>query len=135
MPVTRKISLNPQTVGEHMVWKNLTGKERKHIQNNYGRLWEVMAAGNLIPAKSFQARTVNFEYLPKDEKELSDFAGWMEDVYDVPAEFNKATLKCVVGSTTKITINFKEKKTYSAVKCNYSTTILLTVYIFNLTTL
>ena len=110
MPVTRKISLNPQTVGEHMVWKNLTGKERKHIQNNYGRLWEVMAAGNLIPAKSFQARTVNFEYLPKDEKELSDFAGWMEDVYDVPAEFNKATLKCVVGSTTKITINFKEKK-------------------------
>ena len=54
---------------------------------NYGRLWEVIAAGNLIPAKSFQARTVNFEYLPADEKELSSFAGWMGDVYDLPAEF------------------------------------------------
>ena len=110
MPVTRKISLNPQTVGEHMVWRKLNRKEQKHLQNNYGRLWEVIVAGNLIPAKSFQARTVNFEYLPKDEKELSDFAGWMEDVYDLPAEFNKATLKLVVGKSPKITINFKEKK-------------------------
>ena len=80
MPVTRKYSLNPQTVGDHMVWRKLNRKEQKHLQNNYGRLWEVIVAGNLIPAKSFQARTVNFEYLPADEKELSSFAGWMEDV-------------------------------------------------------
>ena len=110
MPVTRKYSLNPQTVGDHMVWRKLNHKEQKHLQNNYGRLWEVIAAGNLIPAKSFQARTVNFEYLLKDEDELPKVAGWMGDVYDLPVEFNKATLKCIVGKSPKITINFKEKK-------------------------
>ena len=50
---------------------------KKYVQDNFGRLWEVMAAGNLIPAKSFEARTVNFEYLPKDKKELSLFASWL----------------------------------------------------------
>ena len=75
-PTKRKISLNPQTVGDHMVWNNLSRAEQKYVQDNFGRLWEIMAAGNLIPAKSFEARTVNFEYLPKDEKELSKFAKW-----------------------------------------------------------
>ena len=110
-PTKRKISLNPQTVGDHMVWKNLSRVEKKYVQDNFGRLWEVMAAGNLIPAKSFEARTVNFEYLPKDEKELSNFAGWLDYVYEGNNAFNKSTLKLLVQKGgTKVTVNFKEKK-------------------------
>ena len=102
--------VNPQTIGDNLTWKMLTRAEQKALQDNYGRLWEVMVAGNLIPAKSFQARTVNFEYLPKDEKELSNFAGWLGYILDVPTTFNKSTLKLVVGKSSKITVNFKEKK-------------------------
>ena len=110
-PTKRKISLNPQTVGDHMVWKNLSRVEKKYVQDNFGRLWEVMAAGNLIPAKSFEARTVNFEYLPKDEKELSNFAEWLDYVYEGNNAFNKSTLKLLVQKGgTKVTVNFKEKK-------------------------
>ena len=102
--------VNPQTVSDNLTWKMLTRSEQKDLQDNYGRLWEVMVAGNLIPAKSFQARTVNFEYLPKDEKELPNFAGWLEEILGVPTTFNKSTLKLVVGKSSKITVNFKEKK-------------------------
>ena len=110
-PTKRKISLNPQTVGDHMVWNNLNRVEKKYVQDNFGRLWEVMAAGNLIPAKSFEARTVNFEYLPKDEKELSGFGGWLDYVYEGDNTFNKSTLKLLVQKGgTKVTVNFKEKK-------------------------
>ena len=110
-PTKRKISLNPQTVGDHMVWNNLSRAEQKYVQDNFGRLWEIMAAGNLIPAKSFEARTVNFEYLPKDEKELSGFGGWLDYVYEGNNVFNKSTLKLLVQKGgTKVTVNFKEKK-------------------------
>ena len=102
--------VNPQTVSDNLSWKMLSRTEQKYVQNNFGRLWEVMAAGNLIPPKSFQARTVNFEYLPKDKKELSEFAGWLEYILESPTTFNKSTLKLVVGKGSKITINFKEKK-------------------------
>ena len=107
----KKISLNPQTVGSWMTYKALTQKEKKDLKN-YGRLWEVMAAGNLIPAKSHQARTVNFEYLPKDEKELSGFAQWLDSVFQGSSTFNKSTLKLVIEKkgSSKVTINFKEKK-------------------------
>ena len=109
---TKKISLNPQTVGMWMTYKSLTQKEKKELQNNYGNLWQVMAAGNLIPAKSFQARTVNFEYLLKDEKDLSNFSQWIDYVFQSNSTFNKATLKLVIEKkgSTKITVNFIEKK-------------------------
>ena len=102
--------VNPQTVSDNLSWKMLSRTEQKYVQKNFGRLWEVMAAGNLIPPKSFQARTVNFEYLPKDKKELSEFTGWLEYILESPTTFNKSTLKLVVGKGSKITINFKEKK-------------------------
>ena len=111
MPTKRKIALNPQTVGDHMVWQNLSKVEQKYVKDNFGRLWQVMAAGNLISAKSFEARTVNFEYLPKDEKELSLFGGWLDYVYEGNTTFNKSTLKLLVQKgVTKVTVNFKEKK-------------------------
>ena len=107
-PTKRKISLNPQTVGDHMGWKNLSRVEKKYVQDNFGRLWEVMAAGNLIPAKSFEARTVNFEYLPKDEKELSNFAEWLDYVYEGNNAFNKSTLKLLVQKKSVLkSIGFK----------------------------
>ena len=104
------MALNPIMVSREMSWSDLKRTEQKYIQDNFGRLWEVMAAGNLIPAKSFQARTVNFEYLPADKKELSLFADWLADSLDVPTTFNKSTLKLVVGTSSKVTVNFKEKK-------------------------
>ena len=104
------MAFNPIMVSREMSWSDLKRKEQKYIQDNFGRLWEVMAAGNLIPAKSFQARTVNFEYLPKDKKDLPLFAGWLTDSLKVPATFNKSTLKLVVGKTSKVTVNFKERK-------------------------
>ena len=104
------MAFNPIMVSREMSWSDLKRKEQKYIQDNFGRLWEVMAAGNLIPAKSFQARTVNFEYLPKDKNDLPLFAGWLTDSLKVPATFNKSTLKLVVGKTSKVTVNFKEKK-------------------------
>jgi len=112
MPTKRKISLNPLTVGDHMVWQNLTKVEQKYVKDNFDNLWLVMAAGNLIPAKSFEARTVNFEYLPKDEKELSLFGGWLDYVfYEGNTTFNKSTLKLLVQKGgTRVTVNFKEKK-------------------------
>ena len=85
--------VNPQTVSDNLSWKMLSRTEQKYVQKNFGRLWEVMAAGNLIPPKSFQARTVNFEYLPKDKKELSEFTGWLEYILESPTTFNKSTLK------------------------------------------
>ena len=103
--------VNPQTVSDNLKYPGkLSSKEKTELKKNFGRLWEVMAAGNLIPPKSFQARTVNFEYVPKDKNDLSLFAGWLEFVLDTPTKFNKATLKLEVGKTSKITINFKEKK-------------------------
>ena len=101
---------NPQLIGRDMSYGKLTKAEQKILKNNYGRLWEVMAAGNVVPLKTQGAKTVNFEYLPADKKELSLFAGWLSESLGVPAQFNKSTLKLVVGKTKKITVNFKEKK-------------------------
>ena len=105
------VVVNPQTVSDNLEYPGkLSSKEKTELKKNFGRLWEVMAAGNLIPPKSFQARTVNFEYVPKDKKDLSLFAGWLEFVLNTPTKFNKSTLKLEVGKASKITINFKEKK-------------------------
>ena len=102
--------VNPQLVSRDMSYGKLNSAEKKKLKAGYGRLWEVMAAGNVIPLGTQGARTVNFEYLPKDKKELSLFAGWLEESLGVPATFNKSTLKLVVGKSTKITVNFKERK-------------------------
>jgi len=103
-------SLNAALVSRDMTWNMLQRTEQKYLQNNYGKLWEVMAAGNVIPLQTPAATTVNFEYLPKDKKELSQFTGWLEYSLSHPTSFNKTTLKLVVGKSPKITINFKEKK-------------------------
>ena len=77
--------VNPRTVSDYLKYPgNLTNKEKNILKKNYSRLWEVMAAGTLIPVASFQARTINFEYLPKDQKELIFFAAWLEDIFNVP---------------------------------------------------
>ena len=103
--------VNPQTVSDNLKYPGkLSAKEKTELKKNFGNLWQVMAAGNIIPPKSFQARTVNFEYVPKDKKDLSLFAGWLEFVLNTPTKFNKSTLKLEVGKASKITINFKEKK-------------------------
>jgi len=101
---------NPQLIGRDMSYGQLTRTEQTKLKAGYGRLWEVMAAGNVVPLKTQGATTVNFEYLPKDKKELPLFGGWLEESLGVPTTFNQSTLKMVVGKTKKITINFKEKK-------------------------
>ena len=105
------VVVNPQLVSRSMSYGMLNNSEKKQLKAEHGRLWEVMAAGNVIPLKTQGATTVNFEYLPKDKKELSLFAEWLKVNIGVPTSFNKSTLKLVVkkpGST--ITINFKERK-------------------------
>ena len=103
--------VNPQLISRDMSYGKLTKAEQKILKEpEYGRLWEVMAAGNVIPLKTQGAITVNFEYLKTDEKELPLFAPWLEYMLGVPTKFNKSTLKLVVGKTTKVTVNFKEKK-------------------------
>ena len=103
--------VNPQLVSRDMTWKRLNAAEQRKLKAGYGRLWEVMAAGNVVPLKTQGARTVNFEYLPKDQKELSLFAGWLKESLGVPTSFNKATLKLIVEKPgSKVTVNFKEKK-------------------------
>jgi len=103
--------VNAQLVKRSMSYGQLTKAEQKILKGNYGRLWEVMAAGNIIPFKTQGATSVNFEYLKNDKKELPLFPAWLEDILQVPINFNSATLKAVVQKPgSKITINFKEKK-------------------------
>ena len=72
------VVINPKLVSDSLDYRQgLSNKEKTALKKNFGRLWEVMAGGNLIPPKSFQARTVNFEYLPNDI------------VVEVPAVINK----------------------------------------------
>ena len=104
------VVVNPQLISRDMSYGKLTKAEQKILKSDFGRLWEVMAAGNVIPLKTQGAKTVNFEYLKTDEKVLSLFAPWLEYMLGVPTKFNKSTLKIVVGKTTKVTVNFKEKK-------------------------
>ena len=104
------VVVNPQLISRDMSYGKLTKAEQKILKSDFGRLWEVMAAGNVIPLKTQGAKTVNFEYLKTDEKELPLFAPWLEYILGVPSNFNKSTLKLVVGKTTKVTVNFKEKK-------------------------
>tara|TARA_B100001769_G_C22071367_1_gene576668 strand:- start:19 stop:1497 length:1479 start_codon:yes stop_codon:yes gene_type:complete len=103
--------VNAQLVSRDMSYRQLSRTEQTKLKAGYGRLWEVMAAGNVVPLGTQGARTVNFEYLPKDKKELSLFAGWLNESLGVPTSFNKATLKLVVKkSGSMITVNFKERK-------------------------
>ena len=106
------VVINPKLVSDSLDYRQgLSNKEKTALKKNFGRLWEVMAAGNLIPARSFEARTVNFEYLPKDKKDLSLFGEWLTFVFQIPTTFNTSTLKLIVEKPgSKITINFKEKK-------------------------
>ena len=86
--------VNPQLISRDMSYGKLTKAEQKILKDpEYGRLWEVMAAGNVIPLKTQGAKTVNFEYLPKDEKELHLFAPWLDYMLGVPTKFHKSTLK------------------------------------------
>ena len=72
------VVINPKLVSDSLDYRQgLSNKEKTALKKNFGRLWEVMAAGILIPARSFEARTFNFEYLPKDKKDLSLFGEWL----------------------------------------------------------
>ena len=103
--------VNAQLVSRAMSYGQLSKAEQKVLKSNYGRLWEVMAAGNVIPLKTQGATSVNFEYLPKDQKELSGFFRWLQSTLEVPVSFNSATLKMVIEKPgSKIKVNFKEKK-------------------------
>ena len=45
MPVSQKYALNPQTVGDNMVWQKLNTKERKQMSDNeliFDKLCEVL---------------------------------------------------------------------------------------------
>ena len=64
---------NPQLIGRDMSYGKLTKAEQKILKNNYGRLWEVMAAGNVVPLKTQGAKTVNFESVPADEEKNSRY--------------------------------------------------------------
>ena len=103
--------VNAQLVARAMSYGQLTRAEQKILKSNYGKLWEVMAAGNVIPLTGPGATSVNFEYLPKDQKELSGFFRWLQSTLEVPVSFNSATLKMVIEKPgSKIKVNFKEKK-------------------------
>ena len=127
------VVVNPQLISRDMSYGQLSNKEKTVLKKNFGRLWEVMAAGNVIPLKTQGAKTVNFEYFPADKKELSLFAGWLEDSLGVPAVFNKSTLKLVAGKTSKVTVNFKESELASVlanVNVCVNVAILLLFYNF-----
>jgi hypothetical protein len=109
--MAKTISVSAQTVSDYLTYAMLNNKERAQIRKEFGPSFlMIIAAGNVIPPKSFQARTVNFEY-PKDKKQnLSEFSAYLTSIFNVPATYNKSTLKLEVQGSQKITINFKEKK-------------------------
>mgnify|MGYP001239550982 CR=1 FL=1 len=109
--MAKRIAVNAQTVSAYLNYARLTIPERTKIKKEFGfEFLMIIKAGNIIPPKSFQSRTVNFEYPKGKQKNLSEFAAYLTSVFNVPATYNKATLKLEVKGTQKITINFKEKK-------------------------
>ena len=107
-----KRTLNAQTISDELTYAKLSKTEQGKIRKEFGSdFLMAIAAGNIIPPKSMQARTVNFEYSKNDKKYLPEFASYISSVFEVPATYNKSTLKLDVrGKSKKITINFKEKK-------------------------
>jgi len=103
--------LSANTLIDYLTYAKLNATERSKIKKEFGHPFLMaIAAGNIIPPKSMQARTVNFEYSKNDKKYLPEFASYISSVFEVPATYNKSTLKLDVRGKSKITINFKEKK-------------------------
>tara|TARA_B100000524_G_scaffold345256_1_gene243606 strand:+ start:39 stop:1541 length:1503 start_codon:yes stop_codon:yes gene_type:complete len=109
--MAKTISVSAQTVSDYLTYAKLNANERTKIRKEFGPSFlMIIAAGNVIPPKTFQARTVNFEY-PKDKKQnLSEFSAYLTSIFNAPVTYNKSTLKMEVQGSSKITINFKEKK-------------------------
>ena len=109
--MAKRISFNAATVSDYLTYAKLTGPERTKIKREFGfEFLMTIASGNIIPLKSFQARTVNFEYSKSDKNNLSKFSDYLNSIFNVPTTFNSSTLKLEVQGSSKITINFKEKK-------------------------
>lgn len=103
--------VSANTVSDYLTYSKLTKTEQNQIRKEFGSSFLMtIAAGNIIPPKSFQARTVNFEYSKNDKNNLSEFSDYMSSIFEVPATFNSSTLKLEIQGSQKITINFKEKK-------------------------
>ncbi len=109
--MAKRIAVSAQTISDYLTYAKLTRPERTKIKKEFGiEFLMIIAEGNTIPPKSFQARTVNFEY-PKNKKQnLSEFSAYLTSIFNVPSTYNKSTLKLEVKGTQKITINFKEKR-------------------------
>ena len=98
-------------ISDYLTYAKLNATERGKIRKEFGSVFLLtIAAGNIIPPKSRQARTVGFEYSKSDKKNLSTFADYLTSIFKVPATFNSSTLKLEVKGSSKITVNFKEKK-------------------------
>ena len=103
--------VSANTVSDELTYAKLSKTEQGKIRREFGSAFLLtIAAGNIIPPKSFQARTVNFEYSKSDKKNLSKFSDYLSSIFKVPTTFNSSTLKLEVQGASKITINFKEKK-------------------------
>jgi len=103
--------VSANTVSDELTYAKLSRTEQGKIRREFGSAFLLtIAAGNIIPPKSFQARTVNFEYSKSDKKNLSKFSDYLSSIFKVPTTFNSSTLKLEVQGASKITINFKEKK-------------------------
>ena len=108
--MSKKI-VSANTVSDELTYAKLSKTEQGKIRREFGSAFLLtIAAGNIIPPKSFQARTVNFEYSKSDKKNLSKFSDYLSSIFKVPTTFNSSTLKLEVQGASKITINFKEKK-------------------------
>lgn len=108
--MTKRI-VNAQTVSDELTYAKLTSTERSKIKREFGSAFlSTIAAGNIIPPKTFGARTVTFEYSKNYKKNLSKFADYLSSVFKVQATFNSSTLKLEVKGANKVTVNFKEKK-------------------------
>lgn len=103
--------VSANTVSDYLTYAKLTSTEISKIRKEFGSPFLMtIAAGNIIPPKSFQARTVSFEYSKNDKKFIPEFVNYMRLFFDVPATFNNTTFKLEIQGSSKITINFKEKK-------------------------
>lgn len=109
MAKTRAVSAT--TVSEELTASRLSKTAQSNIKKEFGReFFFTMVAGNVIPPKTFGARTVTFEYSKNYKKNLSKFADYLSSVFKVQVTFNSSTLKLEVKGANKVTVNFKEKK-------------------------
>lgn len=103
--------VSAQTVSDELTYAKLTSTERSKIRREFGSAFlSTISAGNIIPPKSFQSRTVTFEYPKSDKNNLSKFSDYLSSIFKVQATFNSSTLKLEVKGANKVTVNFKEKK-------------------------